>query len=59
MMNRIRILIADDHALVREGLLATLKNLGAETRTFGVADANGVLVGAQPTGIAGFHYYFF
>ncbi len=27
--------------------------------SIGVADANGVLVGAQPTGIAGFHYYFF
>ena len=36
----LKLLVVEDHALVREGLLATLKNLGAETRTFGVADAN-------------------
>lgn len=36
----LRLLVVEDHALVREGLLATLKNLGEETRTFGVADAN-------------------
>jgi DNA-binding NarL/FixJ family response regulator len=36
----LNLLVVEDHALVREGLLATLKNLGAETRTFGVADAN-------------------
>lgn len=36
----LKLLVVEDHALVREGLLATLKNLGAETRTVGVADAN-------------------
>ncbi len=36
----LNLLVVEDHALVREGLLATLKNLGAETRTFGVPDAN-------------------
>lgn len=36
----LRLLVVEDHALVREGLLATLKNLGEETQTFGVADAN-------------------
>lgn len=27
--------------------------------SIGVADANGVAISAQPSGIAGFHYYFF
>jgi DNA-binding NarL/FixJ family response regulator len=36
----LNLLVVEDHALVREGLLATAKNLGAETQTFGVADAN-------------------
>lgn len=36
----LNVLVVEDHALVREGLLATLRNLGAETRTFGAADAN-------------------
>lgn len=36
----LKILVVEDHALVREGLLATLKNLGAETQTFGVPDAS-------------------
>ena len=36
----LRLLVVEDHALVREGLLATLKCLGAETRTIGVPDAN-------------------
>ena len=36
----LRLLVVEDHALVREGLLATLKNLGAETQTIGVPDAN-------------------
>jgi DNA-binding NarL/FixJ family response regulator len=36
----LNLLVVEDHALVREGLLATVKNLGAETKTFGVADAN-------------------
>lgn len=36
----LRLLVVEDHALVREGLLATLKSLGAETQTIGVPDAN-------------------
>ncbi|MBK9022096.1 MAG: response regulator transcription factor [Sulfuritalea sp.] len=36
----LNLLVVEDHALVREGLLATLKNLGEDTRTFGVPDAN-------------------
>ena len=36
----LKLLVVEDHALVREGLLATLKNLGAETETLGVPDAN-------------------
>jgi DNA-binding NarL/FixJ family response regulator len=36
----LNLLVVEDHALVREGLLATVKNLGDETKTFGVADAN-------------------
>ncbi|MDP2134784.1 MAG: response regulator transcription factor [Sulfuritalea sp.] len=36
----LNLLVVEDHALVREGLLAALKNLDAETRTFGVPDAN-------------------
>lgn len=36
----LKLLVVEDHALVREGLLATLKNLGEETQTFGVQDAN-------------------
>ncbi len=36
----LKLLVVEDHALVREGLLATLKNLGEVTQTFGVADAN-------------------
>ncbi|MCF8151155.1 MAG: response regulator transcription factor [Burkholderiaceae bacterium] len=36
----LKMLVVEDHALVREGLLATLKDLGEETQTFGVADAN-------------------
>ena len=36
----LNLLVVEDHALVREGLLATLKNLGAETQTFGVPGAN-------------------
>lgn len=36
----LNLLVVEDHALVREGLLATVRNLGAETKTFGVADAN-------------------
>jgi DNA-binding NarL/FixJ family response regulator len=36
----LKLLVVEDHALVREGLLATLKNLGAETQTLGVPDAN-------------------
>lgn len=36
----LNLLVVEDHALVREGLLATVRNLGAETHTFGVADAN-------------------
>ena len=34
------LLVVEDHALVREGLLATLTNLGEETRVVGVADAD-------------------
>ena len=44
----LRLLVVEDHALVREGLLATLKNLGAETQTFGVKDA-GEAVGVLET----------
>lgn len=36
----LNLLVVEDHALVREGLLATVKNLGDETKTFGVTDAN-------------------
>ena len=36
----LNLLVVEDHALVREGLLATVKNLDDETQTFGVADAN-------------------
>lgn len=36
----LNLLVVEDHALVREGLLATLKHLGEKTRIFGVADAN-------------------
>lgn len=36
----LKLLVVEDHALVREGLLATLKNLGEETQIFGVPDAN-------------------
>ncbi|MCX7165691.1 MAG: response regulator transcription factor [Rhodocyclales bacterium] len=36
----LKLLVVEDHALVREGLLATLKNLGEDTETFGVPDAN-------------------
>ncbi len=36
----LKILVVEDHTLVREGLLATLKSLGQETRAVGVADAN-------------------
>ncbi len=36
----LKLLVVEDHALVREGLLATLKSLGAETRTIGVPNAN-------------------
>ncbi len=36
----LKMLVVEDHALVREGLLATLKDLGEETQTFGVTDAN-------------------
>jgi len=36
----VNLLVVEDHALVREGLLATLKNFSAETTTFGVPDAN-------------------
>ena len=39
----LKILVVEDHALVREGLLTTLKHLGAETQTFGVADANAAI----------------
>ncbi|MCF8178372.1 MAG: response regulator transcription factor [Sulfuritalea sp.] len=39
----LKLLVVEDHALVREGLLATLKNLGEETKTFGVADANAAI----------------
>lgn len=36
----LNVLVVEDHALVREGLLATLKTLGEDTRTFGVQNAN-------------------
>jgi DNA-binding NarL/FixJ family response regulator len=36
----LKVLVVEDHALVREGLLATLCGLGAETQTIGVPDAN-------------------
>ncbi len=36
----LNVLVVEDHALVREGLLATLGGLGSETRTIGVPDAN-------------------
>ncbi len=36
----LKLLVVEDHALVREGLLATLKNLGEQTRTIGVPDAD-------------------
>lgn len=36
----LRVLVVEDHALVREGLLATLGGLGPETQTIGVPDAN-------------------
>jgi DNA-binding NarL/FixJ family response regulator len=39
----LKVLVVEDHALVREGLLATLCGLGAETRTIGVPDANGAI----------------
>ena len=39
----LKLLVVEDHALVREGLLATLKNLDAEAETFGVADANAAI----------------
>jgi len=39
----LRILVVEDHALVREGLLAMLKNLAAETQAFGVPDANAAI----------------
>lgn len=35
-----KILIVEDHTLVREGLLSTLKSLGADVETIGAADAN-------------------
>lgn len=36
----LKILVVEDHALVREGLLTTLKTLGPETETYGASDAN-------------------
>lgn len=36
----LKILVVEDHTLVREGLLATLKSLGPDTRAVGVPDAN-------------------
>ena len=36
----LKVLVVEDHALVREGLLATLKNLDTDIQTFGVPDAN-------------------
>jgi DNA-binding NarL/FixJ family response regulator len=36
----LKLLVVEDHALVREGLLATLKNFDAQIQTFGVPDAN-------------------
>ena len=36
----LNVLVVEDHALVREGLLATLGGLGSDTRTIGVPDAN-------------------
>lgn len=39
----LNLLVVEDHALVREGLLAMLENLGTETRTFGVPDANAAI----------------
>ncbi|MCE9569008.1 MAG: response regulator transcription factor, partial [Rhodocyclales bacterium] len=39
----LNLLVVEDHALVREGLLAMLGSLGAETRTFGVPDANAAI----------------
>jgi DNA-binding NarL/FixJ family response regulator len=38
-----KILIVEDHALVREGLLTTLKTLGRGVQTIGVADANAAI----------------
>lgn len=35
-----KLLVVEDHALVREGLLAMLQALDPEARVFGVADAN-------------------
>ena len=39
----LRLLVVEDHALVREGLLATLNNLGPDTETIGVPDANAAI----------------
>lgn len=39
----LRLLVVEDHALVREGLLATLNNLGPNTETIGVPDANAAI----------------
>lgn len=36
----LKILVVEDHALVREGLLTTLKTMGPDTETIGVPDAN-------------------
>lgn len=39
----VNLLVVEDHALVREGLLATLRNFSAETVAFGVPDANAAI----------------
>lgn len=39
----LRLLVVEDHAFVREGLLATLNNLGPNTETIGVPDANAAI----------------
>lgn len=36
----LKLLVVEDHALVREGLLVTLKNLGMEIQGFGAANAS-------------------
>lgn len=39
----LKILVVEDHTLVRDGLLVALRGLDVETQAFGVAEANGAI----------------